>query len=100
MTTLHLAVVRPWGGPSQDVIIEAGRITAVVAAGSPAAAGAAVVQGRGRLLLPSFSDVHVHLQDYNELVLRLVTIPNIILVWCKYDWNIPTIYLPRLLHLV
>ena len=46
------------------------------------------------------SDVHVHLQDYNELVLRLVTIPNIILAWCKYDWNIPTIYLPRLLHLV
>ncbi|KAI1797230.1 hypothetical protein LXA43DRAFT_877910, partial [Ganoderma leucocontextum] len=25
--------------------------------------------------------VHVHLQDYNELVFRLVTIPNIILAW-------------------
>ncbi|TBU35127.1 hypothetical protein BD311DRAFT_204677 [Dichomitus squalens] len=25
--------------------------------------------------------VHVHLQDYNELVLRLVTIPNVILAW-------------------
>ncbi|KAI0824883.1 hypothetical protein BC628DRAFT_1410654 [Trametes gibbosa] len=29
------------------------------------------------------NDVHIHLQDYNELVLRLVTLPNIILAWCK-----------------
>lgn len=63
MTTLHLTDVRPWGGPSQDVIIEGGRITSVVPAGSPAAVGATVIQGRGRLLLPSFSDVHVHLDS-------------------------------------
>lgn len=27
------------------------------------------------------SEVHVHLQDYNALVLRLVTLPNILLAW-------------------
>ncbi|OSD02655.1 hypothetical protein PYCCODRAFT_1435308 [Trametes coccinea BRFM310] len=27
------------------------------------------------------SNVHVHLQDYNDLVLRLVTLPNVILAW-------------------
>ncbi|KAI0371372.1 hypothetical protein BV20DRAFT_993664 [Pilatotrama ljubarskyi] len=27
------------------------------------------------------SDIHIHLQDYNELVLRLVTLPNVILAW-------------------
>lgn len=32
----------------------------------------------------SSSDVVVHMQDYNELVLRLVTFPNIILAWCEY----------------
>ena len=33
----------------------------------------------------------MHLQDYNEMVLRLVTLPNVILAWCEYsvlrlDW--------------
>ncbi|KAI9061641.1 hypothetical protein FKP32DRAFT_1594434 [Trametes sanguinea] len=27
------------------------------------------------------SNVHVHLQDYNDLVIRLVTLPNVILAW-------------------
>ncbi|KZT08004.1 uncharacterized protein LAESUDRAFT_650367 [Laetiporus sulphureus 93-53] len=26
----------------------------------------------------------VHMQDYNSLVLRLVTLPNVILAWCEY----------------
>ncbi|KAI0765199.1 hypothetical protein C8Q74DRAFT_1036021 [Fomes fomentarius] len=30
---------------------------------------------------PAEGDVHVHLQDYNALVLQLVTLPNIILTW-------------------
>ncbi|KAI0674626.1 hypothetical protein C8Q78DRAFT_966313 [Trametes maxima] len=27
------------------------------------------------------SNIHLHLQDYNELVLRLITLPNVILAW-------------------
>ncbi|KAI0646621.1 hypothetical protein C8Q79DRAFT_963605 [Trametes meyenii] len=27
------------------------------------------------------SNIHIHLQDYNELVLRLITLPNVILAW-------------------
>lgn len=30
------------------------------------------------------SNIHIHLQDYNDLVLRLVTLPNVILAWCEY----------------
>ena len=38
-----------------------------------------------RLPTDAEGDVHVHLQDYNDLVLRLVTLPNIILAWCEYS---------------
>lgn len=73
--------VRPWGGPAADVVISDGRITElrprgvvgaetadIVAAASvgPDAAQALeheIVDGRGRLLLPAFSDVHVHLDS-------------------------------------
>lgn len=56
--------VRPWGGESADVTIDGDRI-AVIAPHDPArvADRADVVEGRGRLLLPSFSDVHVHLDS-------------------------------------
>ncbi|KAH9849045.1 hypothetical protein C2E23DRAFT_738159 [Lenzites betulinus] len=27
------------------------------------------------------NDIHIHMQDYNELVLRLVTLPNVVLAW-------------------
>ena len=63
---------RPWGGPRCDIEIALGRIAAVrphdpaaLAGESAHRAGAPgeVVQGRGRLLLPSFSDVHVHLDS-------------------------------------
>ncbi|GBE89149.1 Histidine protein methyltransferase 1 [Sparassis crispa] len=30
---------------------------------------------------PERPETHVHLQDYNDLVLRLVTLPNVILAW-------------------
>ncbi|MDQ4212407.1 amidohydrolase family protein [Microbacterium sp. ASV81] len=55
--------VRPWGADASDVVIEDGRISAIRAhdASSPLAEGD--VDGRGRLLLPSFSDVHVHLDS-------------------------------------
>jgi len=55
--------VRPWGGPASDVVIEDGRIAAVRPHDDTAPLGAGDVDGRGRLLLPSFSDVHVHLDS-------------------------------------
>jgi cytosine/adenosine deaminase-related metal-dependent hydrolase len=68
---LVLRNVRPWGGDPADVTLDGGAITAVVPAAqawtaSPDAGtepGAGVVDGRGRILLPSFSDVHVHLDS-------------------------------------
>jgi len=76
--TLVLRNVRPWGGDRTDVTLDGGVIAAVgpvvsqSSAGGPAEAsapggadpaGAAVVEGSGRILLPSFSDVHVHLDS-------------------------------------
>lgn len=55
--------VRPWGGSASDVVIEDGRIGAVRPHDRTVPLGAGDVDGRGRLLLPSFSDVHVHLDS-------------------------------------
>jgi cytosine/adenosine deaminase-related metal-dependent hydrolase len=55
--------VRPWGGSASDVVIEDGRIAAVRPHDRTVPLGAGDVDGRGRLLLPSFSDVHVHLDS-------------------------------------
>ena len=65
--------VRPWGGPAADVLLDGDRIAeirpreAVVPGVGDAVAGDAVpsdtVEGRGRLALPAFSDVHVHLDS-------------------------------------
>lgn len=76
--TVILRNVRPWGEDATDVVLDGGIIsavrsaagvdgpaapgTAVPAAAEPAAA-AVVVEGRGRILLPSFSDAHVHLDS-------------------------------------
>ncbi len=54
--------VRPWGGSASDVLIEDGRITRILPHEAAPASGDDV-DGRGRLLLPSFSDVHVHLDS-------------------------------------
>jgi cytosine deaminase len=54
---------RPWGGPPADVTVTDGVVTALAPTGGPVPAGEEVVQGRGRLLLPGFSDVHVHLDS-------------------------------------
>jgi cytosine deaminase len=56
---------RPWGGAARDVVIEDGVITDVVPAGSAPQDGD-VIDGAGRVLLPAFSDVHLHL-DSNRL---------------------------------
>ena len=76
--TVILRNVRPWGEDATDVVLDGGIIsavrsaagvdgpaapgTALPAAAEPAAA-AVVVEGRGRILLPSFSDAHVHLDS-------------------------------------
>ncbi len=53
--------VRPWGGERSDVELNGDRI-AVVRPHDPAPVPGAV-EGRGRLLFPAFSDVHVHLDS-------------------------------------
>ncbi|BDV30230.1 amidohydrolase family protein [Microbacterium terricola] len=55
--------VRPWGQESSDVRIDGDRIAAVTAHDPTRAPQDGDVDGRGRLLLPSFSDVHVHLDS-------------------------------------
>ncbi|GLY70400.1 amidohydrolase family protein [Amycolatopsis taiwanensis] len=55
--------VRPWGGQRSDVEVQGDRIAAVRPHDPTAAPGPDTVEGRGRLLLPSFSDVHVHLDS-------------------------------------
>ncbi|MCR6484085.1 amidohydrolase family protein [Amycolatopsis sp. OK19-0408] len=52
--------VRPWGGPRSDVVLDGSRI-ASIRPHSPSAAPS--LDGRGRLLFPAFSDVHVHLDS-------------------------------------
>jgi cytosine/creatinine deaminase len=68
--TLVLRNVRPWGGDAANVTLDGAVIAAVgpvtpegAAPGGSRSDGAAVVEGRGRILLPSFSDVHVHLDS-------------------------------------
>jgi cytosine/adenosine deaminase-related metal-dependent hydrolase len=58
--------VRPWGGDASDLLIEDGRITAVLPHDPARAHDGDSVDGRGRLAMPSFSDVHCHL-DSNRI---------------------------------
>lgn len=55
--------VRPWGGERSDVQLDGTRIAAIRPHDPAATPAAEVVEGRGRLLLPAFSDVHVHLDS-------------------------------------
>ncbi|REJ06115.1 N-isopropylammelide isopropylaminohydrolase [Microbacterium bovistercoris] len=55
--------VRPWGEAASDVLLDGDRIAAIRAHDPAAPAAEGDVDGRGRLLLPSFSDVHVHLDS-------------------------------------
>ncbi|WP_395244070.1 amidohydrolase [Agromyces sp. MMS24-K17] len=72
MTRTLLRNVRPWGGAPADVLVDETGILEVAPAAEAAApatdapAGASdleVVDGAGGILLPSFSDVHVHLDS-------------------------------------
>ncbi|TQM01926.1 amidohydrolase [Pseudonocardia kunmingensis] len=61
MTTVR--AVRPWGGDLSDVDLADGRISAIRPHTPGSSPPADVVEGRGRLLVPSFADVHVHLDS-------------------------------------
>ncbi|APF34263.1 amidohydrolase family protein [Microbacterium paludicola] len=63
MTRTILSRVRPWGGATTDVIVDGGVIIGTAAPGTADATAADVVDGRGRILIPSFADVHVHLDS-------------------------------------
>ena len=64
MTSTVLTDVRPWGGASSDVVLMDGLISGIHPAGAELLDPAAEqVSGRGRILLPSFADVHVHLDS-------------------------------------
>ena len=64
MTTTLVRDVRPWGGPTTDLLV----VDGVIALGGDRDGGAAaapdvVVEGAGRLALPAFTDAHVHLDS-------------------------------------
>lgn len=59
MSSLLLKNVRPWGGTATDVLLKDG----IIADPASVAPELREIDGRGRLLLPSFSDVHVHLDS-------------------------------------
>jgi cytosine/adenosine deaminase-related metal-dependent hydrolase len=61
--TLLIAGVRPWGRPTCDILISDGVIAEVGPSGGLASPGQRVLDGRGLLALPSFSDVHAHLDS-------------------------------------
>lgn len=54
--------VRPWGGAPVDVLVDEHRIVEVHASIAPPE-DAVLVNGEGGILVPSFSDVHVHLDS-------------------------------------
>lgn len=67
MTSTLLRDVRPWGRPATDVLLTDGRIAAVgtdaIGPDTSADPGVAVVEGHGRLVVPSFAAVHDHLDS-------------------------------------
>ncbi|WP_295819285.1 amidohydrolase family protein [uncultured Microbacterium sp.] len=67
MTLTLLHDVRPWGGAPADVLVDADGIREIAAPGTidPAitTADAVTIDGDGGILIPSFSDVHVHLDS-------------------------------------
>ena len=63
MSRALIADARPWGGSSADVRLVDGSIAEILPAGSAPQADEIVIDGHGRILLPSFADVHVHLDS-------------------------------------
>jgi cytosine deaminase len=60
MSPLLVRDVRPWGGATTDLFIDGGVIRSRACSGDE---GVEVVDGGGRIVLPSFSDTHVHLDS-------------------------------------
>jgi imidazolonepropionase-like amidohydrolase len=58
--------------PGRTVIVEEGRIAAVLAAGADVPRGARKVDGRGRFLIPGLWDSHTHLTMFGEPSLPLL----------------------------
>ena len=54
---------RPWAGDPSDILVEEGKIASITAHDPSRQLGAGDVDGRGRILIPAFSDVHVHLDS-------------------------------------
>jgi cytosine/adenosine deaminase-related metal-dependent hydrolase len=66
--TTTILDVRPWGGPAVDLTVVDGVITELspstaVMASRDAGPGDRVIDGRGRLALPAFTDAHCHLDS-------------------------------------
>ncbi|GAA1370155.1 amidohydrolase [Streptomyces beijiangensis] len=55
--------VRPWGGQASDIDVTDGRIAAVLPHAPSRPDDGTGIDGRGRLAMPSFSDVHCHLDS-------------------------------------
>jgi cytosine/adenosine deaminase-related metal-dependent hydrolase len=58
-----LCRVRPWGGSLSDVVLQDGVITSVRPAEQQRSRGERVIDGAGRLVIPSFTDAHAHLDS-------------------------------------
>ncbi|TQF76469.1 amidohydrolase family protein [Elioraea sp. Yellowstone] len=72
MTALVIRDVRPMGGAPADILIEAGRITAI-GPGLAAPAGAAVEGGAGALALPGLIEGHAHI---DKTLWGMAWVPN------------------------
>lgn len=60
MPTNVISNVRPLGGPAVDVLMDDGKISALLPAGSAAPELPVLVDGQGQLLLPALVESHVH----------------------------------------
>ncbi|WP_218026767.1 amidohydrolase family protein [Nocardia inohanensis] len=64
MSTLRIGQVRPWGGDLVDIVVKDGVVAEITSAAIDSIADADDrLDGRGQLILPAFSDVHLHLDS-------------------------------------
>ena len=60
---MRIRNVRPWGGDAVDVLIDGAKIAALSPHDPTLPVAPGNLDGRGRILIPSLSDVHVHLDS-------------------------------------